>query len=67
MHLIAAIPNANLLEYDVYPTQLRFDIVPEDIKIKDGYAYIPDGPGLGISVSEEAIEKYRCDDIPRGE
>ena len=67
LNLIAAIPNANLLEYDVYPTQLRFDIVPEDIKIKDGYAYIPDGPGLGITVSEEAIEKYRCDDIPKGE
>ena len=67
LHLIAAIPNSNLLEYDVYPSQIRFDIVPDDIEIRDGFAYVPNGPGLGINVSEEAIEKYRCDDIPKGE
>ena len=64
LHLIASVPNANLLEYDVYPSALRFDIVPDDIEIKDGYATVPNGPGLGIKVSDEAIEKYRCDEIP---
>ena len=64
LHLIAAVPNANLLEYDVYPSALRFAIVPQDIAVKDGYASVPDGPGLGIEVSDEAIEAYRCDRIP---
>lgn len=64
LHLIASVPNANLLEYDVYPSALRFAIVPQDIAVKDGYASVPDGPGLGIEVSDEAIEAYRCDRIP---
>ena len=37
---------------------------PADYAVKDGYASVPDGPGLGIEVSDEAIEAYRCDRIP---
>lgn len=65
LHLIAAVPNANLLEYDVYDSALRYDIVPNEMKPVNGYVKVPDGPGLGIEVSEEAIEKYRCDSIPK--
>lgn len=37
---------------------------PADYAVKYGYASVPDGPGLGIEVSDEAIEAYRCDRIP---
>lgn len=61
LHLIAAVPNANLLEYDVFPTPIRQEIVRDDIPAVNGYAKVPDKPGLGIEVDDKAIEKYRCD------
>lgn len=61
LHLIAAVPNANLLEYDVFPTPIRQEIVRDDIPAINGYAKVPDKPGLGIEVDDKAIEKYRCD------
>lgn len=59
LHLIAAVQNANLLEYDVYETPIRKEIVPGDIPIENGYAVVPTAPGLGIEISDSAIEKYR--------
>lgn len=61
LHLIASIPNANLLEYDVWDTPIRHEIVRDDIPAINGYAKVPDKPGLGIEVDDKAIEKYRCD------
>ena len=33
----------------------------EPIEVRDGYMPVPDAPGLGVSVDEEAIAKYRVD------
>ena len=35
----------------------------EPIKLKDGYLIVPEGPGLGIELNEEAIAKYPFRDI----
>ena len=61
MHLIAAIPNANLLEFCVWDTPIRKEMLTHDFSLKDGYVEIPQKPGLGIEVNDRAIEKYRCD------
>ena len=61
LHLIASIPNAELLEYCVWDTPIRHELVHDDIPSINGYAKVPDGPGLGIEVDDKAIEKYRCD------
>lgn len=37
------------------------DILTKPIDIVDGYAAVPDAPGLGVEVDEEAIERYRVD------
>jgi len=60
LHLITAIPNGCLLEYAVSDTPIRREI-SEEIEVRDGFAYPPDKPGLGIEVSEDAIETYRID------
>jgi len=60
LQFIAATPNSHLLEYCVADTPLRREIA-EEIKVENGYAAVPDKPGLGIEVNEEAIAKYRCD------
>jgi L-alanine-DL-glutamate epimerase-like enolase superfamily enzyme len=30
------------------------------IEIKDSYALVPQTPGLGVELDEEAAKKYRC-------
>jgi L-alanine-DL-glutamate epimerase-like enolase superfamily enzyme len=27
--------------------------------VVDGYVHLPEGPGLGVTIREETIEKYR--------
>ena len=61
LHLIASIPNACLLEYCVWDTPIRHEIVRDDIPAINGYAAVPMKPGLGIEMDDKAIEKYRCD------
>lgn len=60
LHLITAIPNGCLLEYCETDTPIRREI-SEEITVKDGLAHVPEKPGLGIEVSDEAIEAYRVD------
>lgn len=60
LQFIAATPNSHLLEYCVADTPLRREIA-EEIRVENGYAAVPEKPGLGIEVNEEAIEKYRSD------
>ena len=49
------------IRLDEQDTPIRHDLVPDDIPTVNGYAEIPMKPGLGIEVSDEAIEFYRCD------
>ena len=35
------------------------DIIKTPPLFKDGFLYVPDGPGLGVEVDEAKIEKYR--------
>lgn len=60
LHLITAIPNGCLLEYAMADTPIRREI-SEEVEVRDGFAHPPEKPGLGIEVSDEAIEAYRID------
>ena len=61
LHFIASIPNSNLLEYCVWDTPIRKEMLERDFEVVDGYVAVPEGPGLGITLNDEAIERYRCD------
>jgi muconate cycloisomerase len=37
------------------------DIVQEKLRIEDGYLYPPEGPGLGVTLDQDKLEKYRID------
>ena len=37
------------------------DLLMDPIEVVDGYAAVPDGPGLGVEVDEEALRKYAVD------
>jgi L-alanine-DL-glutamate epimerase-like enolase superfamily enzyme len=60
LHFLNSIPNSFILEFVVEEeTTLRDYITKQRIVAKDGMLEIPDAPGLGIELNEEAIEKYR--------
>ena len=59
LQLVAATPNAPLLEYCVEDSPIRWDMVEEDFPVKDGRVAIPDRPGLGVTLDRDAIETYR--------
>ncbi|MGD1890554.1 MAG: mandelate racemase/muconate lactonizing enzyme family protein [Cyclobacteriaceae bacterium] len=61
LQLIGAIPNAaRVQEYGGRREELGLNDLFEDyFTFKDGYLYIPDKPGLGLTVNEEAMEKLK--------
>jgi L-alanine-DL-glutamate epimerase-like enolase superfamily enzyme len=38
------------------------DLIVEPIRIENGYAKVPDEPGLGVELDHGALEKYRAPD-----
>lgn len=58
LHLLAAIPNALMLERieDDWPG--RYEVVRPLLKQKDGHIAVPDTPGLGVDIVEEEVARY---------
>jgi L-rhamnonate dehydratase len=60
LHFLASIPYSFILEYVVEEdTVLRDEITFQDIVMKDGWVNVPQAPGLGVTLNEEAIARYR--------
>jgi D-galactarolactone cycloisomerase len=47
------------MEYEQTQNPFRDELVTEPITRQDGMVRIPDGPGLGLTVDESVIERYR--------
>lgn len=58
MHLVAAIPNALYLEYCTADTPLNRALVSNPVRLDQGYARVPTGPGLGIELDLTTLEKF---------
>jgi len=54
LQLAACCPNFNILEIMYSDVTWRADVTDEDLHYEDGYIIIPDKPGLGIELNEEA-------------
>ncbi len=59
LHLLASIPNAILLEFCVEETPLRMELARDPIQVVDGMAQVPEGPGLGVEIDDQVVERYR--------
>ncbi len=59
LHLNAYQMNSLYLEYNVSSASLLNRLCREPIRMKDGKIPVPDGPGLGVDVDEELVEKHR--------
>ena len=48
-----------LLEYDSTPHPFRQDLLVEPIAVKDGVARVPTGPGLGVEIRRDVLDRWR--------
>ena len=55
MHLCAVAPNVRIMEIDVDQAPWVDDLVTVKPDIRDGFLYLPTGPGWGTEVNEEAV------------
>ena len=56
MHLAATMPNATMPSITLNCLR-AFDIIKPAIQMEHGYATVPDKPGLGIELDEDASRK----------
>jgi L-alanine-DL-glutamate epimerase-like enolase superfamily enzyme len=58
LHFLCAIPNALVMEYCVEPGEISRRLAKKPVRIEDGFAHLPQGPGLGVEPNEDVIDKY---------
>jgi D-galactarolactone cycloisomerase len=51
-------PTPQLVEYDVGENPLREGILTEPFHLRDGKIVLPPGPGLGITVDQDTIQRH---------
>ena len=67
-HFIASLPNTPhtdhpphplMLEYDMSDNALRTQLLKKPLVLEAGHILLPDGPGLGVELDRDAVERYR--------
>lgn len=58
VQLDACIPNFALQEYTGESEPPKSDLLVEPLELVDGYLTVPEGPGLGITLNEDALSTY---------
>ncbi|MEX2153418.1 MAG: galactonate dehydratase [Gemmatimonadaceae bacterium] len=58
VHFAASTPNFLILEYRAPDSGAHKDVLKEPIMVKDGYVEIPNKPGWGVELNEEAFQHY---------
>mgnify|MGYP006163291323 CR=1 FL=1 len=57
-HLCAAVPNFRIMEIDIDDVPWKDDLVTHPPEIVDGHLILPDRPGWGTDVNEEAVAAH---------
>jgi galactonate dehydratase len=66
IHFAAATPNFLILEYHPDDEAPRKDLIKDPVLVKDGYLPIPEKPGWGYEINEEAFKHYPAKPWHRG-
>ena len=64
LHLDLVAPNFGIQEWCRFPDHV-YEMFPGLPKVRDGYLYPNDGPGLGIDIDEDLAARYPCQDQVR--
>ncbi len=57
-HFCAAVPNFRIMEIDIDDVPWRDDLVTSVPEIKDGHLIVPQEPGWGVELNDEAIRAH---------
>ncbi|HHX45702.1 MAG TPA: mandelate racemase/muconate lactonizing enzyme family protein [Chloroflexi bacterium] len=58
LHLLATLPNFLIMEHLEDDVPQRYEVITPLPEILEGHITVPDTPGLGVDIVEEAIAKY---------
>lgn len=59
LQLAACIPNFTIQEYPLGESEPpKSEIVKTPLQVKDGFLLIPDRPGIGIELADDALERF---------
>jgi L-rhamnonate dehydratase len=64
LHVNAVLPEALLQEYCVAETPLNTGLTRQTFPLSDGFADVPTGPGLGVDLDPEVLERYAVGNRP---
>ena len=60
LHFLAAQPNVEPLEFSLSRSPLRWQMTNEHFPVgEDGCVLVPQAPGLGVTLNQETIQRYR--------
>jgi L-rhamnonate dehydratase len=59
LHLAVSSPDGFLCEFKEEPNPLVDGLVKRKFEVKKGRLQVPEGPGLGIDISDKALAKFR--------
>jgi L-alanine-DL-glutamate epimerase-like enolase superfamily enzyme len=60
LHFLAAQPREEILEYSLSRSPLRWETTLEQFPVEsDGCVYVPQAPGLGVTLNPNALARYR--------
>lgn len=61
LQILATIPGEPMLEFDRTPNPIRDELAVDPIVNEGTSVPVPNGPGLGIEISEDVLERFRID------
>jgi L-alanine-DL-glutamate epimerase-like enolase superfamily enzyme len=59
LQVLGSIDNYLMCEYPIAHDPIRFQLTEPAMVADNGIVLIPDGPGLGITLNEDIVERYR--------
>ncbi len=59
LHVMAALPGVDVFEFCMADSPLRHDLTREVFEARDGWVTVSDAPGLGVTINEATVAKYR--------
>jgi len=61
LHCMSALPNGVCMEYNRFPNPLRETLAAAPASFRDSGLAVPGGPGLGIELNWDVVERFRTD------
>ena len=59
LHLVAVASTGFIVEYSLGANPMLHELAEEDFLVEDGFIDIPRRPGLGVTINQEFVDRYR--------